>query len=150
MRILFSPIGGSDPVNAGHDGSWLHCCRHYQPDLTQIYLSADMLAREQEKRLFSRALEKLNGVLLKPVQLRTEARPDMKNPQLFDEFYDDFEGLLTGLHREYPQAEILVNVSSGTPAMKGCLIHLYHMLPFTVTLIQVDAPHDERMNRKGS
>ena len=42
-KILFSPIGGSDPINAGYDGSWLHCCRHYQPDLTVIYLSAEML-----------------------------------------------------------------------------------------------------------
>lgn len=59
MRILFSPIGGSDPLNAEHDGSWLHCCRHFSPDLTMIYLSAEMLKREQQGHIYSRGLEKL-------------------------------------------------------------------------------------------
>ena len=149
MRILFSPIGGSDPINAGHDGSWLHCCRHYQPDLTDIYLSASMLTLEKKDQLYTRALGKLNEQLSCSIQMRVEERPSLENPQLLDEFYGDFEKLLTSLHQEFPQAEILVNISSGTPAMKSCLIHLYHMLTFPITMIQVDGPHDEITDGKG-
>ena len=150
MRILFPPIGGSDPINAGHDGSWLHCCRHFQPDMTEIYLSADMLRREQASQLYSKTLEKLNGLLPHPIQLRMVERPELEKPQLLDAFYDDYETLLTDLHKEFPDAELLVNISSGTPAMKGCLIHLYHMLPFPITLIQVDGVHEEMVHKKGS
>ena len=148
QKILFSPIGGSDPVNALYDGAWIHCCRHFQPDLTVVYLSAQMVAREK-KHFFSGTLIKLNQWLGKEIIFEKEERPNLENPQDFEAFYDDFEGILARYHRQYPDAEILVNVSSGTPAMKGCLIHLYHMLPFKVKLIQVFGPHDEMGLNKG-
>ena len=30
MRILFSPVGGSDPIKRMLDGPMLHCCRVYK------------------------------------------------------------------------------------------------------------------------
>ena len=147
-RILFSPIGGSDPINAGYDGSWLHCCRHYQPDLTVIYLSAEMLGYEEGDQRFSKALKKLNAFTEHEIALRMEQRPELLDPQLFDPFYGDFESIRIRLHEEFPKAELFVNASSGTPAMKGCLVHLYHMLSFPIQLIQVVGPHKE-MSAKG-
>lgn len=149
-KILFSPIGGSDPVNAGHDAAWIHCCRHFQPDLTVTYFSAQMLPRETEKHIFSRTLEKLCKMIGKDILFEMEERPDLGNPQDFEVFYGDFESVLTKYHKKYPDAEILINVSSGTPAMKSCLIHLYHMLPFPVKLIQVYGPHDEMGMERGN
>ncbi len=148
-RILFSPIGGSDPVNARHDGAWIHCCRHFQPDLTVIYLSKEMLKRENEKKIFSETLNKLCEKIHKNIEIKKEERPHLENPQDFEAFYDDFESILAEYHQKYPEAEILLNVSSGTPAMKGCLIHLYHMLPYPVKLIQVYGPHKEMGMDKG-
>ena len=141
--ILFSPIGGSDPVNAGHDGAWIHCCRFFQPDLTVVYLSAQMLAREERKGMFSETLKRLNKHTGKTIAMEKEERPQIDNPQNFEAFYDDFEDVLTRYHQEYPDAEILINISSGTPAMKSCLTVLYHFLPFPVKLIRVDSPHHE-------
>ena len=146
-KILFSPIGGSDPINAGYDGSWLHCCRHYQPDLTVIYLSAEMLGYADKDQRFSRALEKLNALTGHEIALRSDPHPDLHDPQLFDYFYNDFETALFSLHKEFPEAELLVNASSGTPAMKACLVHLYHMLPFPIQMIQVAGPHKEMSAR---
>ena len=149
-RILFSPIGGSDPVNAGYDGAWIHCCRHLKPDLTVIYLSAQMLKREKDHQFFSGTLKKLCELTGKEILLEQEERPELDNPQEFEPFYGDFESVLEKIHNRYPDAEILINVSSGTPAMKGCLIALYHFLPFPVKLVQVSGPHDEMGLDKGS
>ena len=148
-KILFSPIGGSDPINVGHDAAWLHCCRHYKPDLTVVYLSEQMLRREKNKQMYSLTLKKLNDLIGKDIQFKPEERPDLVNPQEFEDFFDDFEAILERLNSEYPDAEILVNVSSGTTAMKACLTALYHMLPFEITLIQVDGPHDEMGLERG-
>lgn len=41
-RILFSPVGGTDPIKYCSDGSMLHICRHYQPDEVVLYLSKEM------------------------------------------------------------------------------------------------------------
>ena len=41
-KILFSPVGGTDPISENNyrDGSMLHICRHYnQIKLFYIYLS---------------------------------------------------------------------------------------------------------------
>lgn len=39
-KILFSSIGGNDPVSSTteHDGSMLHICRVYMPDEVYIYI----------------------------------------------------------------------------------------------------------------
>ena len=41
-RILFSPVGGTDPIKYCSDGSMLHICRHYQPDEVVLYLSKEI------------------------------------------------------------------------------------------------------------
>ena len=38
-KILFSPIGGTDPIKYDRDGSMLHICRHYMPDEVIMYMS---------------------------------------------------------------------------------------------------------------
>lgn len=139
-RILFSPIGNSDPVNAGYDGSWIHCCRKIKPDLTVIYLSAEMDEKEKSHQIYSRTLHLLNEKIGTSTELRIEHRPNLTSAHLFDAFYKDFETILINLHNEYPDAELYVNVSSGTPAMKSCLTTLSNLMLFPMHLIQVDAP----------
>ena len=43
--ILFSPVGGTDPIswNNGYDGAMLHIARVYRPDKIILYLSAEMV-----------------------------------------------------------------------------------------------------------
>lgn len=38
---LFSPIGNTDPVKYFYDGSMLHICRYYKPDVVYLYLSKE-------------------------------------------------------------------------------------------------------------
>ena len=45
-RILFSPVGGSDPIKRMLDGPMLHCCRVYKPDIVCLYFTQSMLEYE--------------------------------------------------------------------------------------------------------
>ena len=42
-RILFSAVGGHDPIANFRDGAILHICRIYRPDKVYLYLSSEML-----------------------------------------------------------------------------------------------------------
>ena len=143
MRILFSAIGLSDPVCTGHDGPWIHCCRFSRPDLTVVYLTAAMCQREAQKNMYSCTLDLLNKALGTQIRHEFIEKSELDNPQDSDQFYTDFEQILTKLHEIYPDAEILLNASSGTPAIKECMKMMYHFLPFETKLLKVDSPIDE-------
>ena len=45
---LFSPIGNTDPIKYFYDGSMLHICRYYKPDVVYLYLSKEMMEYHKE------------------------------------------------------------------------------------------------------
>ena len=63
MRILFSPVGGSDPIKRMLDGPMLHCCRVYKPDIVYLYFTQNMLEYENKDQRYTWALEKLGEKL---------------------------------------------------------------------------------------
>ena len=58
-RILFSPIGGSDPIRNFRDGSMLHICRNYLPDQVYLYLSYEMCVHHEKDDRYRYCIEKL-------------------------------------------------------------------------------------------
>ena len=42
-KILFSPVGNTDPIKYFSDGSMIHIARVYQPDVIYLYLSKEIL-----------------------------------------------------------------------------------------------------------
>ena len=58
-RILFSPVGGHDPIANFRDGAVLHICRVYKPERVYLYLSHEMLERSRMDDRYRRSLEKL-------------------------------------------------------------------------------------------
>ena len=60
-KILFSPVGGTDPVSQNNcrDGSMLHICRFEKPDKVVLYLSKEMVDYEQKDHRYSYCLGKL-------------------------------------------------------------------------------------------
>ena len=147
--VLFSAVGHSDPINAGYDGSWLHCCRWFHPDETVVYCSEEMIPYEKDRHIFSRTLEKLNQFCQTKTVFNAIYNPEMTNPQNFDICCIELEKTLNDLHNAHPDDRILVNISSGTPAMKNSLVLLYHTLPYKITLIQVNGPHGEMRGPNG-
>lgn len=147
-KILFSAIGTSDPIRNLHDSGWLHCMRFVRPEKTIIYLTKMICGYEDRHGLYSNTVKLLNQQLAEynypPIELEIERREDMDKPHLNGELYEDFKTFFMELHRRFPEDELYVNCSSGTPAIKSCLEDLRFLLPFgkEINFLQVDAPND--------
>ena len=113
-KILFSPVGDTDPVRDSYDGACLHIIRHYNPVKVLLFYTK---AESEKDALMIKAIKNIdnNCEILNPVKTTIE------KPHLYDEFRTVFPEMVNKLHEQYPDAEILLNLSSGTPAMKGIL-----------------------------
>lgn len=127
-RVLFSPVGGTDPIseNNCHDGSLLHICRAYQPDTVILYMSKEILEKQEQDDRYRFALKRLYEYMgLEQPEIREIRREELNNVHEFDFFYDDFQAILMDLNQSLDGTdELLINVSSGTPAMKSGLLVL--------------------------
>lgn len=152
MRILFSPIGNTDPYpNMGKstkEGSLLHICRFYQPDKIYLFMSKEMYEYHIHDNRYIRALEAMYEYLGKAFtkdNYEIICKEDLEDVHIFDSFYREFDKILKQIHKDYPEAEILLNISSGTPAMKNALFYLSEVSEIKLTPIQVSSP-----NRSGN
>ena len=76
-------------------------------------------------------------------------RPELTEVQDFDYFYQEFETLLREIHKEY-EGEILLNISSGTPAMKNALNIMADLMEIRLHPIRVsDAGGKNQLSRRG-
>lgn len=55
MKILFSPIGNTDPISDSnfYDGAMLHICRHYDIDKVYMYMSKKIYEKEEADQRFT-------------------------------------------------------------------------------------------------
>ena len=147
--ILFSPVGGTDPVSNsnGHDGALIHCCRVYKPDEVYMYMSKYALEMESEDSRYTYCLTKLYESLGKPLNYKMIERPDLIEVQEFDFFYDDFKSEIQNISKTLSEGDTLIlNTSSGTPAMKSALVVLATLGDINGRLIQVTTP-DKAINK---
>ena len=144
-KILFSPVGGTDPISNFSDGSMLHICRVFQPDIIYLYLSKEMCEFHERDNRYIYCLEKLAELLDHKFDIRVIKRPDLIDVFDFDFFYREFEQCIYKI-REEEQGDILLNVSSGTPAMKSALNILAELMDIKLTAIQVVTP-EGKINR---
>lgn len=136
MKILFSPIGSSDPIRNNYDGSFLHILRHYKPDKVYLFMSKEMYALHELGNFYVGTAEKL----LPSCEYEVIKDEEMIDPSDFGMFDDLFKSLITNINSEFPDAEILLNLSSGTPQMKASLHMLSVTLPFITKGLQVQSP----------
>lgn len=129
MKILFSPVGMTDPLSPDktkgsgtyREGALLQICRHYMPDLVYVYMSKESVELENEDHRYIQGLELLKSDTGQCFEIKKIERPELVDVHLFDYFLDEFKELLKDIRFNHPDDEILVNVSSGTPAMKSAL-----------------------------
>lgn len=147
-RILFSPVGGTDPISNYHDGALLHICRFYKPDIIYLYLSGEIVEYHNKDNRYLGSIEKLGMELEHSFEVRVIEKPKLFNVQIFDDFLEEFRRILSDIMRGREESELLLNVSSGTPAMKGALQTLSVFLTYkNIEPIQVSTPK-RRMNFK--
>ncbi|MBQ6583040.1 MAG: hypothetical protein IJH77_04345 [Mogibacterium sp.] len=147
-KILFSPIGITDPIAGQRDGAMLHIIRNYRPDKVYLYLSAEICEYEDRDHRYSYCLERMRehlGYDFETVWIRKET---LKNVHIFDFFLEEFRNILTEIHNE--EDDFLVNVSSGTPAMKSALQILATLFDKPLVPIQVSTPAESSNDHKDS
>ena len=155
MKILFSPVGMTDPVAIKHktddgkeeynEGALLQICRHYRPDIVYVYMSKETLEYEKEDHRYIKSLELLKRDTDQSFDVVSIKRPELTDVHIFDYFLDEFKELLKEIRQKYPDAEIMVNVSSGTPAMKSALQILASATDIKLIPLQV-ATENKRAN----
>lgn len=96
MNILFSPIGGTDPVSDKnfYDGSMLHICRHYDIDKVYLYLSKEMWDNHNKDDRYVFFIKKLSELKNVNIEYEIIDAKDKVNVQEYDQFYKEFEVLI--------------------------------------------------------
>ena len=140
--ILFSAVGHSDPVSNKHDGAILHICCHYKPSKVYLIYSKEMCEIRDSDNRFEAAIDDLNKRECLDIKCEAILKPELEDVHRFDDLVDIMKGELEKIHTANSGSEILLNVSSGTPAMKGAFILIANLLPasYKLKVIQVSAP----------
>ena len=147
--ILFSPVGGTDPISLKnyHDGAMLHIARFYKPDKIILFMSKEMLTLQEKDDRYRYSLRKLCELQgREPIEIEEIERPELENVQEFDYFYPEFRSILSAICRKLGEEDrLLINISSGTPAMKSGLLVVQTLEGYPAELVQVVTP-GRRMN----
>ena len=139
-KILFSPVGGTDPISNFRDGALLHICRVYQPDVVYLYLSKEMCEFQDKDDRYRFCLRKLGELLGKQIEIIEIEKNDLEEVQVFDTFMKEYREILNDIRDKYQGSELILNVSSGTPAMKSALQILAAIGEIKMKAVQVSTP----------
>ena len=140
-KILFSPIGNTDPIKYFHDGSMLHIARVYQPDEIYLYLTKEMLVHHDKDNRYVRTVELLGEKLNHQFTVHIIRNEKMVNAHEYDVFYDEFHAILSEIEKGMDKEDtLLVNMASGTPGMKSALVVMATLAEYRFLPIQVASP----------
>ena len=151
-KYLFSPIGNTDPIKYLYDGSMLHICRYYKPDVVYLYLSKEMMENHRRDNRYVETLNLLGEFLNHKFEIHVIENPDMVEVQQYDVFYDEFRKIISEIEEQKEKEDqLLVNMASGTPGMKSALLIMATLAEYRFLPIQVSTPqkksnleHEER------
>ena len=138
-KVLFSPVGSTDPISNCRDGGMLHICRVFLPDKVYLYISKEMCKYHKKDDRYREAIRLLEKELSWTCEVEVICDEEMEDVQIFDAFINLFEEKLELIRKTDTPEQILVNVSSGTPAMKSSLQMLSYLWN-DVKAIQVATP----------
>lgn len=142
MRILFSPLGDTDPVRGCYDGAMLHIVRNYQPERIVLFYTHDMAEKERHDHRYTRAVQRLA-----PECQIEEVFTEIRDAHLYESFSRILPQEVLRIRETYPGSTLLLNLSSGTPQMKTVLAMLASDMEDCIG-VQVAAParHSNRAN----
>lgn len=147
-KLLFSPLGGTDPISNTnmYDGAMLHIVRHYRIDKVYFYMSREIIQYQEADERYTYCLDKLGELQNRQIERELILRPKLTEVQDFDIFYQDFKNEINRIGTEMEEDdELILNLSSGTPAMKSWLLVIRTMNELPCKAVQVVTP-DRAMN----
>ena len=137
MRVLFSPVGTSDPMTTLGDGPMLHIARHYAPDKIVLLLSPAMRRYEDHDGRYTHALGLLAEAAGRAAPKVELVCSRVDSVHRYDCYIREFEEHLARLAHENAGAEIVANVTSGTPAMQQALVAIDAFGRYGLRAVQV-------------
>ena len=137
-NILFTAVGSTDPIAGYHDGAILHIVRHFDIDCVYLYYSKEMCEIDARDNRYVYCLEKLKELTGKQFEIMKIKKEDLVDVHIFDYFLTEFRTILESIHND--ESQIFVNISSGTPAMKGALQTLAALGDQKLIPVQVSTP----------
>ena len=153
-QILFSCVGTSDPVRGEHDGPMLHILRHYRPACVYLFLTPEIAALAGQDRRFEKTFAWVTAhwdsyqCAYHPIICKVTRAHDM------DALDAPLHEAVAQISRAHPDAEILLNLTSGTPQMQMILAQLATDMRYRTKGIQVSnfekkSGSTERTNTNG-
>ncbi len=145
MKILFSPVGNTDPISENnlYDGAMLHICRHYDIDKVYMYMSKQIFEKEKVDHRFTKIIDKLSEKKGGNKKIEWEIlHSHIQNVYEFDKFIPEFRKNIKQIMEENPDAQLYLNASSGTPGMKSAIVVLGTFGEYENTIIQVTDPNE--------
>jgi CRISPR type III-A/MTUBE-associated protein Csm6 len=140
-KILFSPVGGTDPIKYLYDGSMLHICRVYKPDVVYLYLSKEMAQNHRADNRYIYSIEKLGELLHHNFETHIIERNELTDVHQYDVFYKDFRTIIIDIEKSMNKDDqLILNMASGTPAMKSALLVLATLAEYRFLPVQVSTP----------
>lgn len=145
MKVLFSPVGYTDPWRNNHDAAMLHIVRHYQPEKVVLFFSQSLWRDYQvEDKIFQghqhyhweKIVQEVSPGTQVEIKIEAIARPND-----FDAYKELFRQYLKQIRQDYPMGEILLNITSGTPQMNATLCLEYVTNSKSMRCIQVSTPN---------
>lgn len=151
--VLFSCMGTTDPVRGMKDGGLMHIMRFYRPSAVYLFLSAEMVRRDQDddriSKTFAFIRDNWDGYAPEVVRFNT----GIEDPSDMDALLEPMNALLHQAMTENPDSKVLLNLSSGTPQMQIILAQMALDSRYPTLGIQVKNPERqsgtaERTNTK--
>lgn len=145
-RILLTFAGNTDPTRGQHDGPILHICRYYKPEKIYLILTEEMKLRDKKNNIYEEAIkENLKGYLPEIERVDTE----IKDAHLFDGYFDILYNTFEKIKEKEKEAEILVNLTSGTAQMTSNLImYIIDSTDINIKGLQVSTPEKKSNTEK--
>lgn len=139
MKILFSQIGNSDPWRGIRDGPMLHIVRKYKPSVVWLFFTESLWGKEAEgykhkEYKWAEIIQHVNP------GTKVEIFVEDVDAHDFETFKDLFHDKINQLQRLNPEAELLLNATSGTPQMISTLALEHVTNPNSSKFIQVTTP----------
>ena len=128
MKILFSPVGPSDPISEERDpqtgritsifeGSLLRICRTEQPQMVWLYINDAENGFAAKKQACTDAMNALGGELGVDFEVQAIDRTESAGTNILS----DFQQILSGIREDHQDAEILLNASSASAVMSTAI-----------------------------
>lgn len=152
-KILYSAVGGTDPISNFRDGSLLHICRKYKPDKVVILISAEMCEHHRKDNRYLYCIERLGELLNHHFEVEVIEKPTLRKVNDIDTVYPIIKENISNITADMDESDVLyVNIASGSPVMKYtqqflAAIGKYKIVPVSVsTPTKRINPHIEDIN----